>query len=146
MKTLKSWKSRNLIFCFNISKAEKKNMNLFLFEKLKHWKKKGNNFFANCTMLKASIYFFLQVLGIYFFRGGLCRPFFWSVFLKYFSRIGSKVCDVYIQNIRLSKADVLNILIIYFWPDPEKIFGKNTSKKRPAKPPPKKRNSHMIIK
>jgi hypothetical protein len=40
-------------------------------------------------------------------------------------------------------ADVLNIHITYFWPDLTKIFGKNTSKKRPAKPPPKKRNSHI---
>ena len=84
-------------------------------------------------------------MGISFFRGRLCGPFFWSVFPKYFSRIGSNVCDVYVQNIRLSKVSVLNIQITYFWPDPEKMFGKNTSKKRPAKPPPLKKEIPVYI-
>ena len=89
---------------------------------------------------------FFSQLGISFLGLRLCRPCFWIVFPKYFSRIRSKVCYMYIQNIRLCKADVLNIHITYFWPDLEKIFRKNTSKKWSAKPPPKKRNSQVLIK
>ena len=83
--------------------------------------------------------------GEFLFLGGdFAGRFLGNVFPKYFFWIGSKVCDVYIQKIRISKADVLNIHITYFWPDLEKIFGKNIPKKRPAKPPPKKRNSHFV--
>ena len=42
-------------------------------------------------------------MGISFCRGGVAGRFCWSVFPKYFFRIGSKVCDMYIKNIRLGK-------------------------------------------
>ena len=56
---------------------------------------------------------FKHHVGISVFREGVSRTLFSSVFLRYFFRIGSKVCDVYIQHIRLAKADVLKIHIAY---------------------------------
>ena len=56
-------------------------------------------------------------LRISFFRGGALQAVFFGMFFPdIFSGSGqnSKVCDVYIQNIRLGKTDVLNIHITYF--------------------------------
>lgn len=68
-------------------------------------------------------------MWIFVFREGVSRTLFSSVFPRYFFRIVSKVCHVYIQNIRLVNADVLKMHIAYFWHDLEEIERKNTQKR-----------------
>jgi len=53
-------------------------------------------------------------MGISFFDQGDLQAVFLECFSQIFFWIGSKVCDVYIQNIRLADADLLDIRIAYF--------------------------------
>ena len=53
-------------------------------------------------------------MAIFVFRGGNSGNDFEDVFLTYFIIIDSKPDDVYVQNIRLPMADVLNICIVEF--------------------------------